>query len=433
MLFRLVLLYIIIFYSQIGLRIPILGKIRIEFLVGSLILCLILLKKLERSEKPQVGSQFNYAIAFFFMSMLVTIPFSYWPGKSIETLVQILKYFSLYIMVVSTVNTQEKLKQLVWVYLMMVFLIVGEPFLGVFTGRATFGSHRGYDKLMGETGLWAHPNSLGGFASANLPFLYFLWKAEDSKLKRWLILTIAICSIGSIIFTGSRTAYVGVLGVVGAIWMVSPYKARNAVLAIICLVIFWIAMPDDYRKQLLSLKSMDEVVLSNGGTVDESLDGSMVERWEIVLDAWTIFLDHPILGVGIDAFRTARGERFNRWQDTHNLYLQILTNLGIIGAIAFFVLLLSIFKNLTGAKRGLEGLAGRENFWLFQLAQAVTVFILARLIVGMFGMDLYENYWWMAGGLSVVIFRLARSRSINPEESFQPGATGLFLKYARRT
>ncbi|NKE72126.1 O-antigen ligase family protein [Candidatus Manganitrophus noduliformans] len=412
MLFRLVLLYIVIFYSQIGGRVPILGKIRIEFLVGSLALCLILMRKLDRSRKAESGNQFNYAIIFFFISMLITIPISYWPGKSIETLIRVLKYFSIYIMIVSTVDTEEKLKQFVWTYLMMVFLIVGEPFLGVITGNATFGSHRGYDRLMGATGLWAHPNSLGGFASANLPFLYFLYKAENSKLKRWLILAIAVSSIGSIIFTGSRTAYVGVLGVVGAIWIVNPHKIRNIVLALFFLVVIWFVMPDDYRNQFLSLKSMDEVILSK----DEAVDGSMMERWEIVRDAWMIFLDHPFLGVGVDAFPTVRGARFNRWQDTHNLYLQVLTNLGIIGGIAFFNLMVSIFKNLTRTKRHLETLGGRENIWLSQLAQAVTIFVLGRLIVGMFGMDLYENYWWFAGGLSVVMRRVASARALSESQ-----------------
>ena len=58
-------------------------------------------------------------------------------------------------------------------------------------------------------------------------------------------------------------------------------------------------------------------------------------RKEILRDAWTVFLDNP-LGVGVGAFPAVRQQRFGRTQDTHILYLEIGTNLGIQGLIIFF-------------------------------------------------------------------------------------------------
>ena len=40
-------------------------------------------------------------------------------------------------------------------------------------------------------------------------------------------------------------------------------------------------------------------------------------------------------------------------------------------------------------------------------ALAVYLFIIARLTLGLFGMDLYEIYWWFAGGLTIAIFNIA--------------------------
>ena len=177
MLFKSVLAYVIILYSQIGGRIPILGAMRVELLVGSAILLVIAIKRIGTNASPSEPNGLDRAILLFFCSLVITIPTSYWPGRSVETLIQLIKLFSLYIMIVSTVDTVEKLRTFLWVYILMVGLIVGEPFVGMWTGTAQFDTHRGYPKLMGTTGLWAHPNSLGGFAAANLPVIYFLYGA----------------------------------------------------------------------------------------------------------------------------------------------------------------------------------------------------------------------------------------------------------------
>jgi O-antigen ligase len=402
MLFKCVLAYVVVFYSQIGARIPLLESLRPELVLGSLIL--IAIGTTWKQTDGAVGrtASLNGSIMFLFVAMALSIPGSYWITKSVETMVVVFKMFSLYIMIMATIDTEAKLRQFMWVYAFMVALIVGEPFIGVFTGSATWDDHRGYPKLMGMTGLWAHPNSLGGFAAANLAFLYYLFVAEQQKMKKYLLLGLGIMSLATIVLTGSRTAYVGVVGIVFIIWLRSARKGLSIVVLIAGMALTWIVAPQAYKDQFLSIGSIGDVV--QGERID---DGSMNERWQIVTDAMEIFLDHPIFGVGVDAFMTARGERFDRWQDTHNLYLQILTNVGIVGLIAFMSMLHSIFQSLRKAKQLLHQTQTEHSLWLENLANAVGVFLSARLIVGMFGMDFYENYWWLAAGLAGVLLRLA--------------------------
>lgn len=415
MLFYLVLAYIVVFYSQPGARVPALESLRIEFILGTVILVGIWLTRPTQPTDTPAGSRLNGAIVCLFLAMVLSMPGSHWLGRSIQTIVVVLKGFALYVMIVSTVDTERKLKQFVWVYLSMVLLIVGEPFLGMFLGTAHYDSHRGYDKLMGETGLWAHPNSLGGFAAGNLAFLYYLFRGETSWVRRTVILGIAVASLGTIIFTGSRTAYVGVVGVAIAIWLISRGKMWNLLLATVILAVTWFAAPQVYKDQFLTIKQADQVVMGEESRPRDS----MAERWEIIEDAWVIFWENPILGVGVDAFSTARGAKFDRWQDTHNLYLQVLTNLGILGGIAFAMVIYHMIRNLRMAKSALKDVRGEESQWLHMLGSGIVVFVAARLIVGMFGMDLYENYWWLAGGLSVVTLRL----SLAEEEAKEPVET----------
>ncbi len=402
MLFKCVLAYVVVFYSQIGMRIPLLGSLRLEFVLGSFILIALVVAKMQGVVQTDRYTSLTGSIVFLFVAMALSVPGSYWITKSVDTMLAVFKMFSLYIMIMATIDTEAKLRQFMWVYVFMVALIVGEPFIGVFTGSANWDNHRGYPKLMGATGLWAHPNSLGGFASANLAFLYYLFLAEQQRIKKYFLLGLGIMSLGTIILTGSRTAYVGIIGIAFVIWLRSARKGLAIAVLSAGVALTWIVAPQAYKDQFLTMGSIGDVV--QGEKAD---DGSMNERWEIVTDAIEIFLDHPIFGVGVDAFMTARGERFDRWQDTHNLYLQILTNVGIIGLVAFVIMLYSIFQSLGKAKQLLHQAQSEHSLWLENLANAVGVFLSARLIVGMFGMDFYENYWWLAAGLAGVLVRLA--------------------------
>ncbi len=41
-------------------------------------------------------------------------------------------------------------------------------------------------------------------------------------------------------------------------------------------------------------------------------------------------------------------------------------------------------------------------------AKALMLFIFIRLVLGLFGMDLYEVYWWFACGFTAAIYKLSR-------------------------
>ncbi len=77
-----------------------------------------------------------------------------------------------------------------------------------------------------------------------------------------------------------------------------------------------------------------------GGTLSQGAgEYSVTTRMEYWRASWRIFLDHPLAGAGIGAFPAvypAYGKstaKFERLEQTHNDYLQLLTDAGIIGAL----------------------------------------------------------------------------------------------------
>jgi hypothetical protein len=255
-------------------------------------------------------------------------------------------------------------------------------------------------------------------ALGTLPFVYYLWPATKRVFKPILLLQVGLV-LNIIIFTGSRTGYVGLLMMIAFVFLQSKYKKKFlAVFALLCIVSIPFVSQQYYTRF--------ETIF----TLQDTVGGSIEKRIQILHDAWQIFLKHPF-GVGIEAFEHVRFYYFGREQATHNLYLQVATHLGIQGFIIFFLLIYKLMNLLIRLKKsfsrqvaGLEEKlshsdldeesksemeAHRADLKLMMFtSQAVFLFIFLRLVLGMFGMDLYEIYWWFAIGLTISLFNMDR-------------------------
>lgn len=82
---------------------------------------------------------------------------------------------------------------------------------------------------------------------------------------------------------------------------------------------------------------------------------SVVTRLSYWKSSWRIFLDHPLTGVGLGAFPTvypsygSSSSRYERLEQAHNDYLQLLTDTGVVGGVIFlsaFAWLLLTLKSI---------------------------------------------------------------------------------------
>jgi O-antigen ligase len=113
------------------------------------------------------------------------------------------------------------------------------------------------------------------------------------------------------------------------------------------------------------------VKLTDTSTVAESdLDGSAAERLEILKRGWQIFLDNPIFGVGLGAYELANAA-YAPWlsdggyKDTHNTYLNLAVETGLVGLVLWCALIVSTLRYARRSRR-LAG-AGRmatQQYWV---------------------------------------------------------------------
>jgi hypothetical protein len=126
-----------------------------------------------------------------------------------------------------------------------------------------------------------------------------------------------------------------------------------------------------------------------------------VERAKLWQSAFKMFLAHPMTGVGPDGFRNLRGEYegvtdWNHNIFTNNTYIEIVTNLGILGGLAFLWLGgLALWLALRGILR-----APVDARWAIGLgvgASLAAFFFHGFLDYFLFSTPLYVIFWLLLG------------------------------------
>lgn len=409
-------LYVVQWYTEFGIRSPFLGAIRFEFLLGSLLVVIAALFHAPRPEGRRPSTPIG--IACLYGAMLLSFVFTVDFHLSWTIFVDRVVKFSMMALFIATFVRAPGHLRVFYGSVFLAWLRIGQvAFRGQITGGLVWES-QGIMRLHGEGGSrLAHPNSLAGFGVGNLPYIYALvpvvgWVARGFLLLQLLFVT------NIIIFTGSRTGYVAVFAVAIAVYFRSRARKQYLLWATIAVAISVFLVPQQYRERFSTIFSGQE------------REGSSREtRIQILVDAVTVFKENP-LGVGVGGFPVVRERRFGRTQDTHNLYLEVLTNLGIQGGIAFLVFLSTLFADLRFAtRRTLEQLkrvtrlqtltatraeqealeTTRRDLELMRASCVGTsLFLVARLALGMFGMDLYEIYWWFASGQVIAVFEMTK-------------------------
>lgn len=402
------LAYTVIFYSQLGSRLQILAPLRLELAIGSFLLIVIFIK-IFKGEVDLTENTINLAAIFFFLAALITIPFALVKSHALSTFIRLFKFFAIYLMIISCIYDERHLKAFLYVYLMMISLLFVEPFILSLTGKG-FIFNNGMWRLAGITGYFSHPNQLGGIASANLPFFYYLMRYHRSKILKIVFFVLIIIDLRVIMLTQSRTAFLGVFTFILMVWLFSKKKKVGLTIILVFLAVLWQLAPQQTKDRFLTLRSTAYVMSVERFQLDDEERrtlGSMCGRWTLIKRSLIAFYENPIVGVGLDCFRSFNGRRWDFWFPPHNTYVQALAEMGIIGFGAFSFLIISIFRNLNTSRRIMENSEGPSSF-MRHIVLAVTVYLVCRLVVGMFGQDLYHNFWWISAGLALVIFRITK-------------------------
>ncbi len=411
--FLVFLAFVVFRYIDGGHRMDILETIRFEFILGGAAVIMSIFKISGQPVQVGAAQKLIVLIGLLFLAMIVQLPMAGDPPEAQRVFVdRVFKFALLTFLIVAMVESPKTLRIFLGVFLFAIFYVTLESTQGLISGGLVW-ENQGIQRLHGAVPMYGHPNSLGGVAMGTLPFVVFLFVPVRNWILRLGLLAVATTSLVCVIYSGSRTAYIGLLSLVLWQFFQSDKKFRFLVIAAIVGTISVSLLPEEYIGRFKSI----------GGK--EAEGNSKETRIIIIEDAMAILMDNP-LGIGVASFPAVRRARFGRGQDTHNLYLEVATNLGIQGLVIFLSLvavMMFSFRNSALAfrsqrqrlirvvrRKGLPPGAMKhirrheqDLSFCYSSAQGTAGFILIRLVLGLFGMDLYEIYWWFAAGVALAL------------------------------
>lgn len=220
-------------------------------------------------------------------------------------------------------------------------------------------------------------DAFGPFMSIGVPLSFYLAFKNDKTKYRYLV--VCLLSTTGVIASFARGAFVSLCVVVLFMWYKSPRKLL-ATITIGLLCVFVVITPNILFK--------DNTYWNEMGTIYESVaEGKYISGTQEVEEgrrfyirkAWEMFISNPLFGVGPFNYGfvlpriTTSGEADEKGvraehlyhRVPHNIYAQILAELGIFGMIAFLAIGYSFwkknrkiqmaFRKENGDTRGREG------------------------------------------------------------------------------
>ena len=122
---------------------------------------------------------------------------------------------------------------------------------------------------------------------------------------------------------------------------------RNFIIAIVVLLfVFYLIFNNNilYNSIGVRLESMLALFIDNGANLDISTEN----RTLFLKYAWETFLNHPLLGVGLDGFKNLNPIELC-WAE--NNYVELLADLGILGLIIYYIPHVIIIRKLIKCKK----------------------------------------------------------------------------------
>lgn len=192
------------------------------------------------------------------------------------------------------------------------------------------------------TGVIGDSNQASAYLSYSIPLA--LWCAARNLLPRWAIVSHVAVVGGAIVVMGSRTGLAVAVGGVVLYYLIRRAQkglltARTlvGVIGLVLLVglVFAFIMTNDVAYEIIGsrFKSFFEIMGGESSSINEN---SYFERQRLAELAIQLFLDHPLLGVGIDAYASFAAQSI-RDTFSHNDYLQLLSCVGVIGCALYYL------------------------------------------------------------------------------------------------
>ncbi|MCG7985947.1 MAG: O-antigen ligase family protein [Candidatus Thiodiazotropha weberae] len=377
--------YLVMVFCKTQEYYPIFATIKSELVFGLIILIRVLFKLAEEESKLKFSHQINKTIWFFFLTVTLSYALSWDKEWSWDRgYYPFLKVMIIYLLVLLSIDNRKQLFSFVISFLGIYVYLVYEPAYNYLHGVGGDTHHYG-DIYTSEFGLLSGHVALANNVNQVLPFFILLPLVQKSHFKKILYYIPSAIMLIALIGSGSRG---GVAGLVVCAFLIAFYS----------------------KKRMMSMIGIGAMALVLILTTNLQYTASRFEfqsasatgRFTGFTHGVGMLLKGNVAGVGPGCYALAR-ERYFTWRlDSHNIYGQVIGELGIPGTIAWFFLILYLFKSLS---RSIDTYRkhGEDQKAFLLLSRAVQISLLVRLFVSIASHGLYFYYWYLIAAITILI------------------------------
>lgn len=368
---------------------PVLGPLHLERIIGVLTLVAFATSSWFRDGRLAIDwSRQTRWLGAFWLATFLSMPTSYWPTRSVDMAVEVLKIIAFYVMIVSLVNTRARFKMFVWLYIGIVVYFGVTSLHDYYSGKLMFA--QGIQRVVGETSSSGDPNSLGATMASTIPLVLFMFSRLGPVKKVILLSSFMVCT-WTIALSGSRASLLGFLGGILVVWMMSPKRIRNALIMGAVLVAGFVSLPEQYKERYETIGSSE---------LDESSMGR-INAWKAGARMMT---DRPFVGVGVGCFAVAYAANGGTWLQPHSLYIQVPAEVGMIGTVTFFGFLFLAVRTNRKSRRLFEG--DKDNLFEATVLDGMLAGFFVLAICGVFGHSMLRPTWYLFAALGQASYRI---------------------------
>lgn len=401
--FKLYILFIISFFLHLPARVPFLGVIRFDLLLIVIVFLTLLVTKKIRVNERGVNDSTSIILIILICYIIISVPFVEWPGSVLKkNSLNLIKVIIFYYYTILLIDTERKLKAFMAIFLICQSIRVFEPLYlhiteGYWGDKASMAGEEFMNRLAGAPFDVINPNGLAFVIVSIIPFFYYL---GSISLRNGIIYFSPLpVFVYALILTASRSGFLALMAILFSIVIKSQRKVIVIGMIVIGGLIAFASLTAEQKDRYVSV--YDENA-KNYGTSQGRKQG--------VIEDFKIALNKPLVGHGLGTSPEARFHSIGSSLLSHNLYTEIMLELGLIGLVIFLIFMKSIAVNFyTTLKKIKEN--SMDNAYLFNIAHAMQVLFVMNLLFSFASYGLSTYVWYLFGGLSVVIKKLADEKT----------------------
>jgi O-antigen ligase len=392
-----VYLFTLLLYARPNDLFPALGSFPLVKFVAIGILPIYIGSKISAGDRLTVWTTEMTALMVIAALGVLLMPIAASPKDSLDTLTDTyIKTVIIFILMVNLIDTRRRIFSL-WKLVVAcgAALAVGairSYMKGEFAAKGVR-----IEGLVG--GMFENPNDLATALDLLLPLAIALTLVSKGVARLFYLVCAAVMAVG-VLITLSRGGFLGLIAL-GALLVWKLGRGRRLKITLAAALIFGVLLattPGGYGSRIATIFNTEQ---------DQT--GSAQERRELLERAALLAIRRPIVGVGMGNFHIYSIHE----KAAHNAYLEIAADLGVIGLVAYLILIFAPLRSLRRIERqtlGMRSKSEREMYWLSVCIQAALV---AYMVCSFFASIQYLWYLYYTAAYAVAL------RHINTAEEME--------------